>query len=127
MGMRRMVPILGGTICGPAMRGRVLAGGADFQLVVAGGTESHLDARYVVELDDGSRLFVMNRALRVASAEIAEQLRQGKPVDPEQVYFRCQPSIEAASPEWQWLSACQIIGTGQRLPDRVILSLYRVL
>ena len=127
MGMRRMVPILGGTIEGPAMRGRVLAGGADFQLILAGGTQAHLDARYVVELDDGSRLFVMNRALRVASPEIAEQLRQGQQVDPDQVYFRCQPTIEAANPAWQWLHGCQIIGTGQRLPDKVILSLYRVL
>lgn len=126
-GLRRMVPINGGRLNGPAMRGRVLAGGADFQLILAEGTESHLDARYVIELDDGSRLFVINRALRVAAPEIAEQLRQGKAVDPDRVYFRCQPSIEAASPAWQWLNACQIVGTGQRLPDKVLLSLYRVL
>lgn len=126
-GLRRLVPILGGTVSGPALRGRVLPGGADFQLIVSGGTESHLDARYVIELEDGCRLFVSNRALRVTTSDAAERLLRGEAVDPSQVYFRCQPLIEAADQPWLWLNACQILGTGQRLPDKVLLSFYRVL
>jgi len=126
MGLRRMIPITGGTVTGPLMRGRIVPGGADFQLIVGDGTQAHLDARYVLELDDGTRVFVQNKALRVASAEDSAKIRRGEPVDPARVYFRCQPSFEASTPQWSWLAEHQFIGVGLRLPDAVHLSFYKV-
>jgi hypothetical protein len=126
MGLRRMIPITGGTVSGPLMRGRIVPGGADFQLIVGEGTQAHLDARYVLELDDGTRVFVQNQALRVASAEDSARIRRGEPVDPARVYFRCQPRFEATSAQWAWLAEHQFIGVGLRLPDAVHLSFYKV-
>ena len=126
-GLRRMIPITGGTVTGPRMNGKVLAGGADFQLILGGGTQAHLDARYVIELDDGSRVFVQNTALRVASVENSQRIMQGQPVNADEVYFRCQPKLEATTPAWAWLNESQFIGTGRRAPDGVFLSFYRVL
>ena len=126
-GLRRMIPITGGTVTGAQVNGRVLAGGADFQLILKGGTQAHLDARYVIELDDGSRVFVQNTALRVASLENSQRIMNGQPVNPDEVYFRCQPQLEAAAPQWAWLNDSQFIGTGRRAPDGVFLSFYRVL
>jgi hypothetical protein len=125
-GLRRMIPITGGTVTGPRLNGKVLAGGADFQLILGGGTQAHLDARYVIELDDGSRVFVQNTALRVASLENSQRIMNGQPVNPEEVYFRCQPKLEATTPEWAWLSESQFIGVGRRAPDGVFMSFYRV-
>jgi hypothetical protein len=126
-GLRRMIPITGGTVTGPRLNGKVLAGGADFQLILGGGTQAHLDARYVIELDDGSRVFVQNTALRVASLENSQRIMNGQPVNPEEIYFSCQPKMEATTPAWAWLSESQFIGTGRRAPDGVFLSFYRVL
>jgi hypothetical protein len=126
-GLRRMIPITGGTVTGPRLNGKVLAGGADFQLILGGGTQAHLDARYVIELDDGSRVFVQNTALRVASLENSQRIMNGQPVNSEEIYFRCQPKMEATTPAWAWLSESQFIGTGRRAPDGVYLSFYRVL
>jgi hypothetical protein len=126
MGMRRMIPITGGTVTGPQMQGRIVPGGADFQLIVGDGTQAHLDARYVLELQDGSRVFVQNTALRVASAEDSAKIRRGESVDPARVYFRCQPKFEATTPQWAWLAEHQFIGVGLRLPDAVHLSFYKV-
>jgi len=125
-GLRRMIPITGGTVTGPRVNGKVLAGGADFQLILGGGTQAHLDARYVIELDDGSRVFVQNTALRVASLENSQRIMNGQPVNPDEVYFRCQPKLEATSPQWAWLSESQFIGVGRRAPDGVFMSFYRV-
>ena len=125
-GLRRMIPITGGTVTGPRLNGKVMAGGADFQLILNGGTQAHLDARYVIELDDGSRVFVQNTALRVASQENSQRIMSGQPVNPDEVYFRCQPKLEATTPQWAWLSESQFIGTGRRAPDGVFLSFYRV-
>ena len=125
-GLRRMIPITGGTVTGPRVNGKVLAGGADFQLILCGGTQAHLDARYVIELGDGSRVFVQNTALRVASLENSQRIMNGQPVNPDEVYFRCQPKLEATTPEWAWLSESQFIGVGRRAPDGVFMSFYRV-
>ena len=125
-GLRRMIPITGGVVTGPRLSGKVLAGGADFQLILGGGTQAHLDARYVIELDDGSRVFVQNTALRFTSAENAQRIVRGEPVNPAEVYFRCQPRLEATAPQWAWLNESQFIGSGRRAPDGVFLSFYRV-
>ena len=125
-GLRRMIPITGGTVTGPRVNGKVLAGGADFQLILGGGTQAHLDARYVIELGDGCRVFVQNTALRVASLENSQRIMNGQPVNPDEVYFRCQPKLEATTPEWAWLSESQFIGVGRRAPDGVFMSFYRV-
>ena len=125
-GLRRMIPITGGTVKGARVNGKVLAGGADFQLILDGGTQAHLDARYVMELDDGSRVFVQNTALRVASLENSQRIMNGQPVNPNEVYFRCQPKLEATAPQWAWLSESQFIGVGRRAPDGVFMSFYRV-
>jgi hypothetical protein len=126
-GLRRMIPITGGTVSGPQLNGHIVPGGADFQLILNNGTQAHLDARYVIELTDGTRVFVQNTALRVASLENSQRIMRGEKVNPEEVYFRCQPQLEATAPQWAWLNESQFIGTGRRTPDGVYLSFYRVL
>ena len=51
-GKRRIIPITGGTLTGPQLQGRVLPGGADFQMVVSD-TCADLDARYLIGGIDG--------------------------------------------------------------------------
>ncbi len=125
-GLRRVIPITGGVVTGPRLRGKVLAAGADFQLILGGGTQAHLDARYVIELDDGTRVFVQNTALRFASLENSQRIMRGEPVNPADIYFRCQPRLEASGEKWAWLAESQFIGSGRRAPDGVYLSFYRV-
>jgi len=125
-GLRRMIPITGGTVTGPRLQGHIVPGGADFQLILNDGIQAHLDARYVMELNDGTRVFVQNKALRVASLENSQRIMRGEKVNPDEVYFRCQPQLEATAPQWAWLNESQFIGTGRRAPDGVFLSFYRV-
>jgi len=124
LGQRRLVPILGGTV-GGRLKGRVLPGGADFQMI-HGGTQARLEARYMLELDDGARVFVQNNALRAASAEVTGRLLRGEPVDPAEVYFRGQLTLETGDPRWSWLNERQFLCVGQRLPAQVLMSFYVV-
>jgi hypothetical protein len=130
-GRRRIIGILGGTVSGKpvngvSMNGVVLPGGADYQMVVSD-TVAELDARYMLELEGGQRIFVSNRALRRASAEVTARLVRGEAVDPALVYFRCVPSFEVASPELEWMTEHLFVGTGRRFPDRVELAVFQVL
>lgn len=128
-GRRRIIPITGGTLQGPRLQGRILPGGADFQIVVSD-TSADLDARYLIELDgpsyQGEHLFVQNRALRRGSAEDIARLVRGEPVDPEVIYFRCVPTFEVSCEALRWLTESVFIGTGARFPERVLISLFRV-
>ena len=62
---RRVIGILGGEVTGPKIRGKVMAGGADFQVIRADHT-TDLEARYVIETD--SAACILNRVLGYASA-----------------------------------------------------------
>lgn len=123
-GKRRTIPITGGTVRG-RLNGRVLAGGADFQLIVSE-TMAVLDARYTLALDSGARIFVQNHALRRGSAEAIAKLVRNEPVDPAEIYFRCVPTFEVSDPSLLWLTESIFIGTGARFPDRVEIAIYRV-
>ncbi|OJU54424.1 MAG: hypothetical protein BGN96_13155 [Bacteroidales bacterium 45-6] len=61
-GTRRVIPILGGTFAGPQLKGVVLPGGEDWQLVRPDG-DTELNARYLLKTDDGVVIQVMNNAL----------------------------------------------------------------
>ncbi len=124
-GRRRVIPIIGGTVSGPGVSGRVLPAGADFQRVRPEGV-AELDARYVLALDDGTHVFVANRALRRASPEVTERLVRGEAVDPSLVYFRCTPSFEVPPGPWRWLMEHLFVGTGVRRPDCVEMAFYRL-
>lgn len=124
-GRRRVIPIVGGEVLGPRLKGLVEAGGADFQLVRPDSV-AELDARYVLRLDDGTAVYVTNRALRRASPEITERLSRGEAVDPSLVYFRCSPSFEVQDGPWRWLAENMFIGTGVRKPDSVEMAFFLV-
>lgn len=124
-GVRRLIPIVGGEAVGDGWRGRVLPGGADFQLIVSD-TLAELDARYMIETDAGDLIYVTNRAVRGAAPEVMTRLMRGEPVDPAQVYFRCSPSFETASPTLRWIGERLFVGTGARQPDRVLMRFFEV-
>ena len=124
-GLRRLIPITGGTATGDGWSARVLPGGADFQIVVSD-TCADLDARYLLQLDNGEHVFVQNRALRRGSVEDIAKLVRGEPVDPAAIYFRCVPTFEVSHPSLAWLTESVFVGTGARFPDRVEISVYRL-
>ncbi|GJD49326.1 hypothetical protein OPKNFCMD_2056 [Methylobacterium crusticola] len=124
-GARRVIAITGGRVSGPALRGRVLAGGADYQTIAADGL-THLHARYVIEAEDGARVYVENTGLRFGPAEALERIRRGEPVDPALIYFRTVPRFETAAPRLAWMAASLFLATGARAPDHVALSVFRV-
>jgi len=61
-GLRRIVPITGGTFEGPNIRGEVVPGGEDWQLIRPDG-DRELYARYLLRTHDGHLIQVINRVL----------------------------------------------------------------
>ena len=124
-GRRRIIPILAGTFEGPNIRGNVLAGGADWQIVRADGL-SELDTRYALKTDGGSLVYIQNAGIRHAVEDVTKKLLAGEPVDPSLVYFRTVPTFETSAPELQWMTRAIFIGVGERHPKEVVIHVWKV-
>jgi hypothetical protein len=125
-GLRRVIPITGGSAVGAGWTARVLPGGADFQLVVSDSL-ALLDARYCLQTDGGDLIYVQNRAVRSGPPELMAKLLRGELLDAAstaQIYFRCSPTFETASPALRWITERMFTGTGARHPDKVVMRFF---
>jgi hypothetical protein len=124
-GGRRIVPITGGSFAGPDIRGTVVPGGADRQILRSDGV-SELEARYALETDDGALIAVRNLALRHGPPEVMAALAAGHPVAPGSYYFRGATFFETGAPRYAWLTRSIVVCTGEREPAGVKLRFYKV-
>ena len=62
-GRRRIIGITGGRFFGERLSGRVLAGGADWQIIRPDGV-AVLDTRYTMQTGDGALIYVRNEGYR---------------------------------------------------------------
>jgi hypothetical protein len=108
-GGRNRIPITGGHFEGPNIRGKVLPGGADWQLVRNDGAVT-LEADYMIQADDGTLVHVHNHA--VVSGP----------------YLRCAPVFEAPIGKHDWLNKAIFVGTVTAEPkgDAVRVRVYKV-
>jgi hypothetical protein len=125
-GFRRMIPINGGSFEGPGIKGAIVSGGYDFQLLRSDNV-MEIDARYVLQTDDGALITIVNRGLRHAPAEIMQQMANGIEVSPSLYYFRSVPQFETGSKKYDWLNKTVFVTSGIRKPAEVIISVFRVL
>jgi hypothetical protein len=125
-GERRIIGILGGPVRGPKLNGRVLPGGADWQIIRSDGA-ADIQARYTIETDKGGRILVNSDGIRHGPPEVLAALARGEAVDPARYYFRTVMRFETADPEAAWLNRILAIARGERLPRAVKLDVYEVL
>ncbi|HTM60818.1 MAG TPA: DUF3237 domain-containing protein [Burkholderiales bacterium] len=125
LGRRRIIPITGGTFRGERLSGRVLPGGADWQ-VIRGDGVAELDARYTLETDDQALIYVRNFGYRHGPADVIQRLAAGEPVDPALYYMRTTPRFETGAERYQWLNRIICVATGARRKAAVELDVYEV-
>lgn len=125
-GHRRVIPIKGGRVEGVRLKGRILPGGADWQILRPGGT-AELDARYTIQTDHGALIYVANRGVRHGPPEVLECLNRGETVEPGSYYFRSVATFETSAEECAWLTRAIILGAGERYPDKVVLRFWELL
>ena len=123
-GRRRIVPITGGEFSGLQLRGEVLPGGADWQVLRSDGV-AELEARYTLRTDDGVLIYVRNHALRHGPAAVMAALAAGEPVAPRDYYFRGATFFEASASRYAWLTKHVVVCTGAREQAKVTCSFIK--
>ena len=124
-GERRIINITGGEFDGARLKGTVLQGGADWQIIRSDGV-ARLEARFTMQTHDGALLYVKNFGFRHGPPEVIARLFSGEVVDPAQYYFRMTPLIETGDARYVWLNSLIMVGSGMRTKDRVIYDVYAV-
>src|SRR3954467_1026441 len=125
-GGRRIIPIIGGEVRGPDIKGKVCAFGADFQ-IIRPNELIELEAKYAFETDDGATVYVENRGIRFGPLELLQRLKRGEPVYPKLIYFRTVPRFETGAAKYRWLMENIFVGSAARHADRVVIDVHQVL
>jgi len=120
-GQRRVIPISGGTFDGPGMKGTIMPGGEDWQVLREDGV-TELDARYWLRTDDGVIIRVHNEVLLSTPAQGAAD---AKP------YTRSVVKFEAPLGKYDWLNKAVFVGTlavdASQRPPVVTLRFFKVI
>ncbi|UWQ97333.1 DUF3237 domain-containing protein [Rhodobacteraceae bacterium M385] len=122
-GQRRIVPIIGGTVEGRELSGRLLNLGADWQTVFASGV-AELDTRYAMETHDGATIEIINYGLRHGPPETLDAIARGAEVDPASYYMRTHARLETGDPRYEWVNRTLFVGVGARMQQSVKIDLY---
>jgi len=124
-GIRRIIPIVGGSFEGPDIKGTVVPGGYDWQLLRTDEV-AEVEARYVLQTDDGALITIVNTGLRYGPAEIMQRMARGEQVESSQYYFRSIPFFETGVAKYDWLAKYIFIANGIRKPTEVIIQVWKV-
>ena len=124
-GRRRIIGITGGRFSGERLSGRVLPGGADWQVIRSDGV-ADLDARYTLETGDGALIYVRNRGYRHGPQDVLEKISLGESVDPALYYMRTTPLFETGDARYAWLNRMVCVATGERKAAQVHLEVFEV-
>jgi glucuronate isomerase len=103
-------PIVGGSFEGDRLRGKVLAGGADWATATPDGA-LELDLRATLETNDGALIYLTFTGVR----------------DDARQYLRTLPRFETAAPQYDFLNRLLAVGIGDIRPDGPVHVIEEVL
>lgn len=125
-GTRKIISITGGSFEGPKIKGTIIPGGYDWQLIRNDGV-IEIEARYVLQTEEGFMITIVNTGLRHAPEHVMQRLVAGEDVDPSLYYFRCVPIFETSETKYEWLTKNIFIANGIRKSSLVIIEVWKVL
>jgi hypothetical protein len=109
-----------GVISGPHLNGRVVPDSGGDWALFRPDKVLHLDARYMLEADDGTLILMRNRGYLAGRApDVLDRIqawmfRGGPEVPFEDYYLRVSPTFEVATGPYDWLMRHIVIGIGSR-------------
>jgi hypothetical protein len=125
-GIRRIIPIVGGTMSGPRLQGKILNIGADWQTIFADGL-AELDTRYALETDDGATIEICNFGFRHGPKDVVEAIGRGEDVAPDSYYMRTHARLETGDSRYAWVNRLLFVGSGARKEQSVLMRLYALM
>ena len=124
-GEARVIPFVDGTFEGRDLRGKLLAGGTDWQRIRSNNV-LEIRAHYMLQTDREENIEVISEGLRSASAEVLERLAAGEEVPKDAYYFRTFVRLNTAAPRLAWVNDRLFLGAGVRRVRAVEITVLEV-
>jgi hypothetical protein len=125
-GFHQGVPIGSGIFAGPRLRGTVIPGATDWQLIQPDGI-ARLDVSGAMLTDDNVSIRVSSKGMRHGPPDVMARLNAGETVAPDQYYMRAVARFEAPIGPYDWLNKALFVSWGERYADKVVIHYYQVL
>lgn len=109
-GVRLIIPLIGGKIEGPKIKGEVLPFGADWLVRRPDGVEE-FDIRATIRTDDDELIYLNYRGIG----------------DKSQDYIRMTPIFETSSEKYSWLNKVICVGVRKFSQGKVEYDVYQIL
>jgi hypothetical protein len=105
-----------GTFEGPRIKGRVIPmSGGDYPLLRPNGVID-FDARYLLEADDGTPIYLQSRGYRWAEGDAMERMMRNEPLEPHEYYMRVSPKFDVPEGPHDWLGKHIFVGVAEKIP-----------
>jgi hypothetical protein len=102
----------------------VLPGG-DWQTIWADG-RMDISAHYILDIARHGTVEILSEGVRAGPPEVLAALGRGEVVDPGLYYFRTAIRMRTSAPGLLRLNAVLALAVGERLADRVRLTVYEI-
>jgi hypothetical protein len=110
---RVIIPVSGGMVEGPQLKGTIIAPSADWLIARPDGS-SVMDLRMLLQTDDAEKIYMSCRG-------IAYALPSGA------LFARLLPLFETGAAKYLWLNNVVAVGVYRAMPSRVAYRVYRIL
>jgi hypothetical protein len=122
-GFLRIFPILGGTFEGPGIKGNVLNGGADWNILRSDGIKK-VWARYTLKTDDDVLISIINEGF-IYTPGLSQQ--EQAPLEANTYYARTCPRFLVAGDKYAWINNSIFVGSLMKgADDKIYLEFYQV-
>lgn len=121
-GRQGYTPTNGGEIYGPKLKGIVVPNSGGDYATVRGDGVIEINSHYLLEADDGTKIYLNNRGYLVPAKPGEAKLSNGTP---QPSYFRFTPTLKVPEGPHDWMSRTLIIGAGERRSEPSDHSIFR--
>lgn len=121
---RAFTPVLGGRFTGPDLHANILSGGGDFSVDING--VFRLEARYLMEAENGDVIEIQNRGVGHSTPEIFETMIEHGKASLDSVYFRTTALFFTDSQPHGWLGEKVFVGVGREFGTEIVIHIYEV-
>jgi Protein of unknown function (DUF3237) len=124
-GLRRIVPVNGGTFSGERLNGIVMPGGADWVINRPDGVMV-IDVRLTLRTADGAMIYLSYQGRFLADSGAMARFARGNTLDPSEYSLAITARFECGDERYAWLNNVVAVGTGVQAPSGVIYTLFSI-
>ena len=116
-GLRINIPITGGELFGPKIKGTIGSVGADWLTIRTDGV-AILDVRTTFETHDGALIYTYYTGTADLGPNGHQNFLDGLPPPAEGIPLRTRPIYQTSHPDYLWLNRTFCVGIGRVLLDK---------